>query len=204
MVDFIPPQIDEGDFQVSINHAIAEGRHVDYLKEVLKKYEYYKATFANIFTDKNAPNDIYEFRSTYLSPKTIWRDIEIEGGQTFLDLAEEIIASMGWMNDHMHGFALPKKQRESDICMTGSSNSFFAPGWEDDPHPTYKTDAIHICDIDYDKVPLLDFTFDFGDGHQFKIECKGRRKKNEQDRNAHFPMLIDQRGVGPLQYPHYE
>lgn len=31
---------------------------------------------------------------------------------------------------------------------TGSTVAFFAPGWEDDPHPTFKSDEIRIYDIE--------------------------------------------------------
>lgn len=198
------PQIHEKDFQTSINQAIKEGRHVDYLKEVLKKYDAYKKAFDQIFTTKNPENHIYKFRATYLRKKPVWRDIELIGKQTFLDLAEEIIDSTGWMNDHMHGFDIPRTEREPDPLMTASSKSFFAPGWEDDPHPFYKTNDICLCDIDYDKLPVLDFTFDFGDGHLFKIEFKGSREMRKKEKKRDFPKVVDQRGVGPEQYAEYE
>ena len=197
------PQIYEENFQTSINQVIKKGRHADYFKEVLREYEDYKVAFSKIFTDKNSPDDIYKFRVIYLLKKPVWRDIEILGKQTFLDLAEEVIDSMGWMNDHMHGFDIPETETEPDPFVTGSSKSFFAPGWIDDPHPTYKTDEIRICDIDYDELPKLNFIFDFGDGHRFNIEFKGNCKKKKEDKKSDFPKIIDQRGVGPEQYPDY-
>ena len=136
--------------------------------------------------------------------KPIWRDIELFGKQTFLALAEEIIDSMGWDNDHMHGFEIPEKRRKPDPFFTGSSNAFFAPGWEDDPHPTYKTDEISIQDVDYNKLPKLDFIFDFGDGHRFDIEFKGNRALKKNEKINDFPKVIDQRGIGPKQYPECE
>lgn len=197
------PTIKEGDFYEHINGAIAEGRHVSYLKEVIKKYEEYKKAFAENFTAKNPKNAIYEFRVNYLLKKPVWRDMEILGRQKFLDLAEEIIASMNWENDHMHGFDL-KYHRQPDPLITGSAISFFAPHWEDDPHPTFKTDQITIADLDYTKQPKLRFTFDYGDGHEFGVEFKKTRALGKKEKITDFPRVVDQRGVAPEQYPRWE
>jgi len=197
------PIIKEGDFYKHIDSAIAERRHVSYLKEVKKKYEEYKKVFADNFTDKNSKESVYEFRVTYLVKKLVWRDIEILGKQKFYDLADEIIASMNWENDHMHGFDL-KYPKKSDSMMTGSSISIFAPGWEDDPHPTFKTDEVMIADLDYIKQPKLRFIFDYGDGHEFDVEFKKTRVLNKGEKMADFPCIIDQRGVAPGQYPKWE
>lgn len=89
------PKINEGDFYKSINQAISENRHVDYLKEVIKKYEEYKKEFEGCFTSKNPKDSIYKFHVTYLLKKPVWRDIELFGKQTFLDLAKEIIDQRG-------------------------------------------------------------------------------------------------------------
>jgi hypothetical protein len=197
------PKIQEGDFYKIINHAISEGRHVDYLREVLKKYEEYKSEFEKNFTEENPKNTVYKFRVNYLLKRLVWREIELFGNQTFEDLAETIIDSMGWDNDHMHGFEFSGLDKRPDTLFTGSTIAFFASGWEDDPHPTFKFNKIHICDIDYVKQPKLEFTFDFGDGHRFDIEFKGIRKIAKNKMKNKFPCIIDQRGVGPEQYPNY-
>lgn len=202
--DIMKPKINEGDFYKSINQTISEGRHVDYLQEVIKKYEEYKNEFEKNFTDKNPKKSVYKFCVTYLLKKPVWREIELLGKQTFLDLAKTIIDSMGWDNDHMHGFEIPKQKRKPDLFFTESSLAFFATGWEDDSHPTFKTDEISISDIGYEKLPKLHFTFDFGDSHEFNIEFKGMRDANEKEKIGDFPKVIDQCGVGPEQYPEYE
>ena len=198
------PKIQEGDFYKVINQAIAEERHVDYLQEVLKKYEEYKRVFDENFTDKNPREAVYKFHAVYLLKKPVWRDIEILGKQTFCHLAEEIIYSMNWDNDHMHGFEFPKVRKKPAPFFIGSAISFFAPGWEDDPHPTYKSDEIRICDMDYTKQPKLKFMFDFGDGHEFDIAFGGTRSINKKEKERDFPRMVDQRGVAPEQYPAYE
>lgn len=195
------PKIIEGDFHAVINKAIKENRHTDYLKNVLKEYEEYKKVFAQVFTDKNPTGNIYLFQANYLLEKPVWREIAILGNQTFNDLAEAIIYSMDWENDHMHGFSLPSKKNKGDFYY--SPFTFYAPDWEDDPFPTYKSNQIRICDFNYDLYPKLDFVFDFGDNHEFEIILKkvDNARKNTQ---KEFPLLVDQRGVAPEQYPDYE
>jgi hypothetical protein len=197
------PNIQEEDFYQNINQAITEKRHVPYLKEVIKKYEEYKKVFAENFTNKNSKEAIYRFRVIYINKKSVWRDVEILGKQNFYDLADEIIFSMNWENDHMHGFDL-KYPRRPDFMMTGSSISIFAPGWEDDPHPTYKTHEVMIADLNYIKQPKLKFIFDYGDGHEFNVEFKGMRVLNKGEKVRDFPRLTDQRGVAPEQYSRWE
>lgn len=194
----------EKDFLKSVNDTIEKNQHVEYLQEVLKKYEEYKKEFENIFTKENPQDSVYKFRATYILKKPVWREIEIHGKQSFNDLAEIMIYSMGWENDHMHGFELPRKKRRKDPLHTGSSLAFFAPYWEDDPHPTYKTDEIKIQNVDYQKNPKFEFIFDFGDGHRFDVEFKKSRKLKSSERMSNFPKLTDQRGVGPVQYPAWE
>jgi hypothetical protein len=197
-------KIKEENFKKSINEAIAEKRHVDYLNEVLRKYENYKNAFCSIFSDqKNTMGEVYLFRVNYLNKKNTWREIEILDIQTFYDLACKIIDSMGWDDDHMHGFDLSEK-RNPDPFFTGSSLSFFAPGWEDDPHPTFKTDEIRICDIDYGKLPKLIFTFDYGDNHRFEVIFKSTMEVKNKKEIKKMPKVIDTRGVAPEQYPEYQ
>ena len=142
------PSIINSNFCEVVSQAINEGRHVDYLKNVLKEYEDYKKFFRQVFTNKNPIGTVYYFRIKYLLKKAVWRDILIMGSQTFENLAKTIIKSMDWDNDHMHGFSFPKKGKTE---LDYSRYSFFADGWDDDPHPTYKSYQILICNIDYKK-----------------------------------------------------
>ena len=199
------PTINDSDFLSSINGAIAEGRHVDYLQNVLRDYEWYKKEFGLAFTDKQPTDAIYSFRAIYLLKKQVWREFEVRGQNTFDELAEAIIASMSWDNDHMHGFSLAGRERKSFVGDGHREEAeFFAPAWEDDPFPTYKSDEIKICQIDYKKIPKLNFIFDYGDGHRLDIIPKGVRAMDKKEKRREFPHLIDQRGVAPEQYPHVE
>jgi len=192
------PKIKDKEFFKSINSAIAEGRHVDYLKQVLVDFDKYQETFNNAFNLENSNKKVYTFRVNYTGKKPVWREIEVYGDQYFVELAEEIIFSMDWDNDHMHGFCLNKK---GEVMFGKDSPFFYAPAWEDEPFPTYKTDEIKIYHIDYEKYPKLGFIFDFGDGHQFTVEFKGTRDKKRDEYVDDFPILVDQRGVAPEQYP---
>ncbi len=187
------PKVKESNFREAINKAISEGRHADYLKQVLEGYESYQGRFERVFTEKARPDAVYLFHIEYLrGEESLWRKIEILGKQTFCDLAEKIIASMEWCNDHMHGFYLGEFYR---------SPGMYAPHWPDDPYPTFKTDEIRIAAVDYKKQPSLSFIFDFGDGHTFEVKVEEIRKLEAEEKLKDFPRLIDQRGVAPEQYP---
>jgi hypothetical protein len=194
------PKIKIGDFYETIDKVIKEGRHVSYLKKVIKDFEEYQRVFLESFSDKNPPEAIYVFRVNYIDKHPVWREVAILGSQTFCDLALEIIHSMEWGNDHMHGFSMKKIDGKTQNRY--SEFSMYAPGWEDDPFPTYKTDKIKITDIDYTKHPKWNFVFDFGEGHEFDVELKKiDLKLKEKDFDRELPACIDQRGVAPNQYP---
>lgn len=199
------PTIDDEDFCSSIRQTIAEGRHMEYLQGVIDDYEWYKREFQQVFTGEQAPHGVYSFRVNYLLKKSVWREFELIGENTFSDFADAIIDSMGWNNDHMHGFTLTGRARKSSVGDGHREEAaMFAPGWEDDPFPFYKTGKVYICHIDYQKVPKIDFIFDFGDGHRFTIVFKGQKELARSVSPKNFPRLIDQRGVAPEQYPKIE
>jgi hypothetical protein len=195
------PKIDEGNFYESVKEAIKAKHHVEYLHKAMSDYEKYKEFFNKIFTTTSSKDDIYLFRATYLLKKLVWREFVILGNQTFEDLAEAIVFSMNWDYDHMHGFSLPENLQEKNSDFYRSPFAFYAQGWEDDPHPTYKSSQIKIADLNYRIAPKLQFVFDFGDGHRFDVELKKihRAKKRKSEKN--FPVLVDQRGISPEQYP---
>lgn len=205
---------DEKSFLASINKTIAEERHVEYLKDVLRLYDIYKKEFDNRFSDTAAAsrtkNLIHSFRVEYLLKEGVSRDVAIMGSDTFLNLAKIIILSMGWVNDHMHGFGFTNhliadtEIEQKDIWNPERAYSpleFYAPYWEDDPHPTYKTDELRICDFDYKKVPELFFAFDYGDGHYFRVVLTHVSKLDQYTNPDDFPLLEESHGIPPEQYP---
>lgn len=206
------PKITHGtEFTSEIKSLIAKGEHVDYFKELIRQFEYYQNVFEKIFTEPNQAkktnNMAYSFLVQYKGmggggKKTLAiREFDILDNQTLEDLAKCIVLSMGWVYDHMHGYELIGKKRLSDPLHTASSLAIFAEGWEDDPHPTYKTNEIHISGIDYDVQPKFEFTFDYGDGHTFLVVSTGCSKIDPRDDLSDFPRLISSSGKAPEQYP---
>lgn len=197
------PEINEGNYRESISEALKIDRdkfQKEQLKKYLSDYDLYQKVFSEAFTGKNPLGAVYSFRVTYQLKKPVWREVVIWGSQTFCDLAETIIKWMGWDNDHMHGFSMKKVNGKTQMRYTDFT--MYAPGWEDDPHPTFKTDEVKIADVDYQKHPKWGFIFDFGDGHEFDIELiKIDTKVNPKDFDEPLPTCIDQRGVAPVQYP---
>lgn len=173
---------------------------------MLAEYEWYKAEFSKVFSTGQLRDSIYTFRVVYKLKKGVSRDIEILGDQYFEKLARAIVKSMGWRYDHMHGFTVlgPKRKPYDPLMVQKSQLEFFAPHWEDDPYPTYKSNEIKISQIDYTKFSKLEFIFDFGDGHRFDIKFVKQREITLRDGKKVFPHLIDQRGIGPEQYPDVE
>lgn len=199
------PKIKERNFYKIINEAIQEGRHANYLKKVLVDYEDYKKIFEESLTDKNSKEDIYCFKVEYLLKKGVWREIEIHGNQNFGELASAIVESMGWDEDHMHGFGLPIPSKEPEKRFPSLSKyMFYCDGWEDDPFPTYKSNQIKIYNIGYKKFPKLEFIFDFGDGHRFDIWLIRIHKNGSKFKTEKFPRVVKAEGVPPEQYPDYD
>lgn len=200
------PDIDEPNFRESIAATIREGDHAKYLRKVLEEYEWYCAEFAKVFSSDQPQDAVYVFHIVYKLKKGVTRDIEILGTQTFEKLAHVIVRSMNWSYDHMHGYTVigPKRKPVDPLMVRPARLEFFAPHWEDDPYPTYKSDGFRICQIDYQKFPKLEFIFDFGDGHRFDITFRGTRAQSSDDLKKKFPLLTDQRGIAPQQYPNYD
>ena len=197
-----PPIEGEKSFYTSINKAIARGEHVDGLKDIIKEFEDYKSYMSNIFVkDEPAYEKILKFRVEYLLKKPVWREFEMQGCQSLEELADGVINSMGWDNDHAHAFFFPKDKGNSDFMDFHSPYSIDSQYLGNDQYPTYHSCNIRIAEIDYARFPMINFIFDFGDGHQFGIRSLGIRPEKKSDFMVFMPKMIDQRGVGPKQYP---
>ena len=199
------PEIDEGDFYTATKKAIAEGTHAEYLQRALNEYEWYRAEFAKAFSLSQSKDAIYTFRVVYKLKRGVSREIDILGNQSFEKFARAIVKSMHWDYDHMHSFTIvgPRREPLDSAMVQPAQLEFFAPHWEDDPYPTYKSDSIRMCQIDYKKFPKLEFIFDFGDGHRFDITFRSVREDSRKTREK-YPAVVDQRGAAPEQYPNYE
>lgn len=196
------PIIEESDFLESMNKTIAEKQHVDYLQDVLKQYDEYKQVFGNVLIPLQSKDcqRVFTFRVNYLLKNPVWRVFELHGCETLEEFAAAIVDSMGWANDHLHGFYVPEGRGKMKYYAY-TENAINAPEMDDDPFPTFKSNQVRIANINYEKYPKLGFVFDFGDGHRFDILYKDVREETNKHSDEDMPRLVDQRGVGAEQYP---
>ncbi len=199
-----PPIEGEKSFYVSINEAITRGDHVDALEDIVKEFEDYKLYMRDVFV-KNEPayEKVFKFHVEYLLKKPVWREFEIKGCQSLEELADGVIDSMCWDNDHAHAFFFPKEKGRGDFMDFHSPYSIDSRHLDNDQYPTYHSCNIRIAEIDYARFPMINFIFDFGDGHQFILKSLGVRPEKKSDFMTFMPKMIDQRGVGPEQYPNF-
>lgn len=119
--------------------------------------------------------------------------------ESFNQFANIIIKSMNWFNDHMHGFSLLIPVEEANF---GPDHySWFAPYWEDEPHPYIHTHKVKIYQFDFEKHPKLDMTFDYGDNHHFLVEFISKRVLTSKEKQSDFPKIIKSKGRSIAQYP---
>lgn len=193
--------IEDKEFLKSTRDMVKAGsEYSGQLLRTLSDYEDYRKVLDPLFSRYNNPNNnIYIFRVTYCYPELVTRMIEIHGNQNFNQLAKIIIKAMGWQNDHMHGFYLdhlPGKQ-----LFELRQYEWFAPYWEDEPHPYFHTDKIKISYLDYMQHPKIHMTFDYGDNHNFDIELLDNRPLVRGEKQIMFPRVASQKGRARAQYP---
>jgi len=197
------------EFENDMVRLIAEekDRHkVSWFKMWLEEFNEYRKCYEGIVTTENSLSDFYIVKFAYTRKTPVWREILAKGSDTLDDLAACLIDSMGWDNDHLHQF-LPR-------TVNGQHQGFYSPlaiklGYpeDDEDWPSYKTQVVRMADIDWEKWPKWNFAFDFGDDHTFNVDFKEKITKAEARKRHYFeytPILIDQRGVAPVQYPDWE
>lgn len=194
----------EKDFYTSIHKAMETSAHKDALTDIIKEFEEYKEYMQNNLVTSTTPSgQISQFRFIYQLKENVWKDIEICGDQTLEELAEYIIGSMGWDNDHLHAFFFPEKEKGEDRYWY-NLHEIGSEGADNDQYPILHTAEVLVSSIDYKKHPHIGFVFDFGDDHRFMMEYMGTRESSPADKKLSFPGITDQCGVGPEQYPNYE
>ncbi|MBU6389848.1 hypothetical protein KGQ71_05040 [Patescibacteria group bacterium] len=202
------PVIDDQEFLEDAAKFIKEGPHKEWWQENLEEYTAYKQFFQTVFVEPKELKGIFLFRATYLRSekgRPIWREIEIAGSQTLEKLAEEIIDSMDWDNDHLHAFRLaPPGTKRSQYFRRDFAIMIDTEGNADQEHPEYLTNKVKVAQIDYEKFPVMRFEFDFGDSHEFDVEMQSVRPLGKSEKISQFPRLVDQRGVAPEQYPDWD
>lgn len=194
----------EKDFYAAIHRALKTTHHRDALLEIIEEFEKYKKFMSENLVSAVMPSDqIFTFRFVYQMKKNVSKDIEVYGDQPLSVLAEFLIGTMGWDNDHLDAFFFPEKRRDG-VWKWYTFYEIGSDGADNDQYPTLHTEEVPVACIDYRKHPKLGFAFDFGDDHRFVMEYKGTRVAGKKEKRSTFPKLIDQRGVPPEQYPGYE
>ena len=195
----------EKEFYSAINSALKTSDHKDALKDIITEYEKYKVFMEeNIIPTKIPQDNIYTFRFMYQLKKKVWREFEVFGDQTLEELAGAVIDSMNWDNDHLHAFWFPEMRGKTTFSHWYTPYSIGSEGYDNDQFPELYDFDVFIASIDYSMHPKLGFAFDFGDDHRFLMEYKSIRPADKNDSRDNFPKLIDQKGVGPEQYPTFE
>lgn len=202
---YIPKIQGEKEFYMAITKAIETSNHKSALKSIIDEYEKYKKFIEENTISITLPQDkIYTFRFTYQLQKNVWREIEVFGDQTLEALAETVIDTMNWSNDHLHAFWFPEVRGKTVFSHWYTPYSIGSNGYDNDQFPELFDYDVLVGSIDYSKHPQLGFAFDFGDDHRFLMKFKSVRISNKNDTRDNFPKLIDQRGVSPEQYPIFE
>jgi Plasmid pRiA4b ORF-3-like protein len=157
---------------------------------------------------------------------SVWRRIAIDADATLYDLAELILASVNFDNDHLHQF------------------TYSGPGGRkvEVGHPALQTtrlssDQIQIGDMGLQIGSEIEYLFDFGDCWEFRIQLEGfapaattgqgfktRTSRSQQAKKtsgikakaqkahtqkrkpARHPVgeILERHGVAPLQYPDWD
>jgi len=189
------PEIRDKEFEATASKMISKKKDVAQVKRALEIHRNYLRYMSEAFLEE-ADDDCYTFRASYRLKRPVWREIQMSGRQTLADLAVAIIEYMNWADDHLHAFSIPDEGRFRIFGKYG----IYHQDAEDAIHPTFKTKDVMVSQIDWKKYPVLGFVFDFGDGHEFDVTLKERAEAKDGKEPA-FPLLVDQRGVGPEQYP---
>ena len=126
------------------------------------------------FNYKKAPikqrEAIYQFRIELLEIKPlIWRQIEVPANYSFWDFHVAIQDAMGWLDYHLHEFAL--KGRKKMFSSVGIPDEYeesdVVAGWD-----------YYIADYFQTVGDIAIYNYDFGDGWKHKIILEGINTRN--------------------------
>lgn len=123
--------------------------------------------------------------------KGCYRHIQISVNETLEDLADIILWSFDFYNDHAHAFFMNNKPWTDADC-------FYMAEVDKDEEYRHTCDyTLHQLNLQKDDKFL--FLFDFGD--EWRIQCRVLRTDNEDIEEA---MIVRMVGESPEQYPDYD
>ncbi|MEO5347867.1 MAG: plasmid pRiA4b ORF-3 family protein [Magnetococcus sp. YQC-9] len=135
-------------------------------------------------------------RAKFAHSKRIYRDIEIPLNSTLSDLAEAIVASVGFEMDHAFGFfATDNPRRYYDAT---ERYELFA---DDDGADRSRSKSVKRTRLDgvfTREGQKMIFLFDYGDNWLFELEVRGF---NSKAAGAPYPRILTSRGDAFIQYP---
>ena len=120
--------------------------------------------------------------------KGCYRHIKISAAATLYDLAESILDSFDFANDHLHAFFLDNES------WSDSDSYYLEPD-----HGQRDSTKYTLEKAGFQKDLKFVFLFDFGDEWEFK--CKVLKELDEATKDAEVLRSV---GEAPEQYPDYE
>ncbi len=118
-----------------------------------------------------------------------WRRIAIPGKTTLEALSEAILEAFDFDNDHLHLFRYRNR--------FGVFEEVKHPYTEESP----STDEVRVGELPLRPGTMLEYLFDFGDNWLFEVRLEKLEPANPKLRK---PMVIDERGQAPPQYPNFD
>lgn len=126
-----------------------------------------------------------------LYAKEKWEStIEVDSTSTLEDIHFITQEAVEFDNDHMYEFYISRTDRSRDKIRFDNENEKIYSTTLDDLFPL-------------DKNKNLYYMFDYGDSWLFKIS-KTRKKPFEPIKDKEYPILINEKGKPPEQYPEWE
>jgi len=138
---------------------------------------------------------VYQFKVSASRRRDLYRTIAIGPNNTLEDLHFAIQEALDWDADHLYSFFLSGKVWDRDTEYTqldhGLMLEYGLPRSRD-------TRRARIRDFGLRPGANILYLFDYGDKHIFTVELLSKRR---QVVKAELPVVIDQRGKSPQQYP---
>lgn len=120
-----------------------------------------------------------------------WESIvEVESSSTLEDMHYTVQYAVDFDNDHMYEFYVSRTDRSRDRVLFDNENEKIYTTTLENLYPLKKNKNLY-------------YMFDYGDSWLFKIS-KTRKKLHEPVKGIEYPLLIEEKGRVPEQYPDYE
>ena len=140
-----------------------------------------------IEAEKQAPVEAWIISVKF--KKGCYRHIQIPKTETLAELADVILWSFDFENDHAHAFFM-------DNLFWSDADSYFLSFVSDDGEERY-TENVYLDILSVKQK--FKFIFDFGD--EWRFECQVLREIDTEDEEAY---LVREVGTPPEQYPDYD